>query len=157
VIRIHHQLHRWPDRFAHDTRRIRIFLHTEADLKFHRGKSFGDVTRRLLGEIADGLGRSPPEQSSRVSNNLRPLRTAKQLLHRNAKMLAFDVPQRDIDAAQALDDDTLLTVIAQARIDHLPQTVGRQRILAEAQWRDAIYHGRGHPRRAVAFAPADVP
>lgn len=95
VIRIYHPLHRRPDRFVHDTRRGRILLNTEVELEFHRGKSFGDA-RRLLGEIAERVVRFPPEQSSRVSNKRRPLRTAEQLLHRNAKMLALDVSQRDI-------------------------------------------------------------
>ncbi len=52
-------------------------------------------------------------------------------MHRHAEMLALDVPQRDVDAAQPLDHDALLPVIAQARVDHLPQHVGAQRILAD--------------------------
>jgi len=41
-------------------------------------------------------------------------------------------PQRSIDATQALDDNTLRTVVAQARIDHLPEKrVIRRRAMAQ--------------------------
>src|SRR5947209_4514909 len=47
----------------------------------------------------------------------------------SAKSLALDVPQRDVDAAQALDDRALLAVVAKARVDFVPEPLRAERIL----------------------------
>src|SRR6185295_12638256 len=72
----------------------------------------------------------------------------------STEMFSLDVPERDVDAAQALDDDAFLTVIAQARVDRLPQEVGAQRILTD-QPRSHAPDDRGrHQGGAVAFSPS---
>jgi hypothetical protein len=70
-------------------------------------------------------------------------------------VLALDVPQRDVDTAEALNHHAFLAVIAQPGINHLPEMIGPQRILADQPRHHVVDHGRGDPRRAVAFTPAD--
>lgn len=87
--------HSRPDCLSHDARRGGILFHTEADPELYRGNSFGDVAHRLLCEIAARVAGLAPGQASRVCDNLYPLRATEELVHRNAKILTLDVPQRD--------------------------------------------------------------
>ena len=157
VIGVDHQSNVRSDRLAHGARYCGILFHTEADLQLHGLESLRDIAGRFLGEIAKWIARLAPVKAGRVGLHLGAQRTADQPVHRDAKMLALDVPQRDVDAAQALDHEALLPVIAQPRIDHLPQIVGPQRIFTDQPRRYALHDGSGHPCRAVAFAPADQP
>jgi len=50
------------------------------------------------------------------------------------------------------DDNTLRTVVAQARIDHLPE----KRYFADEPWRNAIDQCARRPRRAVASAQPTI-
>ena len=139
MVGIDHQSDIGPDRLPHRARHRGILLDAEADLELHRLKSVRDIAGRLLGEIPQRIAGFAPVETGRIGLHLGAQRAAEQAVHGHAKMLSLDIPQRDVDAAQPLDDDAFLPVIAEPGIDHLPQKFGPQRILADQPWRDAVW------------------
>jgi len=157
VVRIDHQRDARADRLAHRARHRSILLDAEADLQLHRREAVGDVARGLLGEILERIARLAPVKPGRIGAHLGAQRPAHQPVCRDAEVLSLDVPERDVDAAQTLDDDALLSVIAQAGVDQLPERVRPQRVRADQPGGDGRDHRRGHRGGAVALAPAGDP
>src|SRR4029079_16268340 len=108
-----------------------ILSDAETDLQLYGAESFRGVEGCFLRQVFERIARFAPVEAGRIGLHLAACRAAEELMRGHAKMLALDVPQRDVDAAQALDHDALLAVVAQARIDYLPQQFGAQRILAD--------------------------
>ena len=154
MVGVDHQGDAGADRVTHRARHRGVLLDAEADLQLHRLEALGDVAGGLLGEVSQRIAGFAPVEPGRVGLYLVAHRPAEQAVHRHAEMLSLDVPQRDVDAAQALDDHALLPVIAQPRVDLAPEIFGAQRIGADQPGRDAVDHRGGHARGAVAFAPA---
>jgi acyl-CoA thioesterase FadM len=75
-------------------------------------------------------------------------------VHGFTQRLTLDVPKRDIDAAQALNDRAFLAVIAKARVDFVPEPLGPERVLTDEQRLHAVDDGGIDAGRPVALAPA---
>ena len=78
-------------------------------------------------------------------------------MDRLVQVLALQIPQRDVDAAEPLDDGTLLPVIAIAGIQLVPDVLAAHGILSNQEAGEFPHDGGIDPRGPITLAPADQP
>ena len=81
-------------------------------------------------------------------------RPAHEDVHRLPERPPHEVPERDVDAAQRLDREAPLAVIAQMIVEALPVPFDRERVLAGEKRRVRLDDAAVRPRRAVDLAEA---
>src|SRR5207248_8016539 len=95
-----------------------------------------------------------PERAGRIRGNLGAQGATHELVHRDIEMLALDIPERDIDAAERRYDEALLALIAEAVEKLRPNPLGCERIGAEEMRAESRDHRRVGTRGPETFAPA---
>ena len=111
---------------------------------------------RFLDEIVERFALSLAIEPGGIGLDAGAQRAAEQPVHRQPKMAALEVPQRDVDRAQRLDRQPFLAVVAQPIVEVLPEGFGGERVGADQQLPVEADDRRGQPRRTERLAPAAV-
>ena len=133
---------------------MRLGRGVTADLHLHALEAAGAVALGLAGDPVDAFALLV-EAAAGVS--LDPVAAgAEQLVDRQLRDLAGDVPQRDVDAADRLHHDAAPAVLPGAREHLLPQPLDQQRVLADQQrLQGFLDDGRGRAAAETGLADAD--
>ena len=140
VVGVHHQLDVRADRPAHGLGVPEILLEAEADLELDGRKALGGVALGLLGQIGLGPALRAAVEARRVGSDALAQGPAHQPMDRLAQQLALEIPERDVDARERLDDEAALAVVAELVVEPLPERLGRHRIPAQQQRAHRRHH-----------------
>src|SRR5207244_2250231 len=91
--------------------------------------------QRLIRVVPDGSRLAIP-QKARVGRNVRALAAAKQAVERQPRYLAGDVPERDVDPGQPIDDGTVTAAAVECALDVERDVADGGRIAPDAERRD---------------------
>ena len=111
----------------------------------------------LLAQIGLVVGAVAAVEAGGVGLDPVAERAAHEHVHRLPERPPLEIPQRDVDAAQRLDREPALAVIAQAVVEALPVPFDGERVLADQQRRVGLDDGAVRPRRAEGLAEAGQP
>src|ERR1700730_10869275 len=142
MIGVNHEPDIRTDGLAHRPCRSLVLVDTEADLELHRLKTFFTVPGGLFGKVNLRIACLAPVESGRIAIHFGSHRSAHQAMNRLPEIFALEVPKRDIDAAQALDDHSLLAVLAEASVDLVPQPHAPHGVLAQEHKPHTLDDGR---------------
>ena len=155
MIGVDHQPHVRPDGIAHGGDDFQVFLDVEADLDLDGMKAFGSVSGGFRGYVGHPLDTVLAERAGGIGAHRLAKAAAEEGGDRGTEMLALDVPQGDVDAAQRGDGQAPLALVAHQVVETDPQALRLQRITPQQGRRIGLDDGGVGQRGAEAFAPAD--
>src|SRR5579872_507867 len=157
MIGIDHKPDAVADGGADSARGPDIACNAKADFELYSAETLRAVLRRFIGKVVRRITILPAIEPGRICDDLVAHRTTHQPMRRLVEIFALEIPQRDVDAAKTLQDRSLLSVVAEPRIDIMPDELGAQGILSDQQRSQLADHTRVDTRRTVAFTPASQP
>ena len=156
VIRIDHQLDLGADRLPHGRHAVQILAHrAEPDLHLDRLEALLHVSGRLL----DRLFVQPVHVLEVEAGGVRRDRVAEgapdQFVQGLLARLSDDVPQGDVDPADARDGHAGEAVILHLVVQSLPDDLDVEGVLADdRRSQERVHDALGHRRGPIAIPPA---
>jgi len=154
VVRVDHQCHRAvAERRADRLHDRKVVLDAESELDLHHPQAGLVVSQRLGGEpVRFALALHPIEPGG-VGPHTAPERAAEEAPYRLAAGLAAEIPERDVDAADAAHHSSLPAVVARAVVHAMPEHLRLARIATDQHGRE---HGPDCRRGDVPRLQADA-
>ena len=126
----------------------------KADLELDALEALPAIAFHFLDDVIVRIAGGEPVGARRVGLDVGAQGPAHEPVNRRAEMLALDIPERDVDAAQRGDGEAFLALVAEFFVQQLPQAFARQRVLTDEIGAIGAHDGGVERRRAETFAPA---
>src|ERR1700679_3438710 len=141
VVGIDHQADVRTDCLAHRLDGADVVGDAEAALQLHRLEAESAGFEGFLTQIDGVVGAISAVETGGVGLDLVAHRPAHQSVDRLAEILAPQIPQCDVDAAEALDVNAFLSVVAVASVKFVPLEFAAHRVLSDEKRSEFLYHG----------------